>query len=94
MREHKYKYQYQSSLLLLNLVAIVMAHRDGARSNESCYNHDVVHVQIGVPPTTKIFCIRDCMYNLTLHGEVNEIPGMVIDTNVTRLKCSSTYQCT
>ena len=79
--------------VLIVIVPWSLAHRDGARSNESCYDHDVVHRQVGTPPSFKQACILACSYGLTLVGEYDMDIMELIDDNVTELWCGSTYQC-
>ena len=79
--------------VLLVLLPWSLAHRDGARSSESCYDHDVVHTQPGTPPSFKQVCILACSYILTLVGEYDVENMELINSNVAELRCGSTYQC-
>ncbi len=82
------------AVLVVALVACSLAHRDGARNNESCYNHDVIHMMEGVPPSRKIDCTLACAYDLNFLGLYNMTRMVVVDPNPTQtLLCGKVYQC-
>ncbi len=82
------------AVLVLALVTCSLAHRDGARNNESCYDHDVIHMMAGVPPSRKIDCTLACNYDLNFHGWYNKTTRVLLDSDPEQtLICGEVYQC-
>ena len=82
------------AVFLLLLLSGSIAHRDGARNNESCYGHEVDHeFEGGIPVLSKQNCIGACSYNLVLVGEVDNTTLEIVDDNVMTLMCGSVYRC-
>jgi hypothetical protein len=76
-----------------------LCHRDGARAEESCYGHEIVHNSVLDPVTPpKQLCLPPtCPYQLILAGEVNaEDLTQLVNTQVAitfALTCGSVYRC-
>ena len=90
--------EMNSVLFILGLASIIQtlrAHRVGARANESCYGHEILHPS--TPPTRRQNCIGQCFFDFDLIDEVNPndfTQRMHSDVSQTfALTCDSVYRC-
>ena len=72
------------------LLSPSLAHRIGARANESCYEHEIDHSNPENPPASKQDCIGNCNYDLTLEARI--INGTEEEPDE-YLTCGGYYKC-
>ena len=83
------------SIIITIICPLSVAYRDGARM-ESCYDHNVIHFNPDLPPTSKQDCIRFCRYDLTPTGrysQTDEYTFELLESNVTEFECDEIYGC-
>ena len=78
------------SLAIVTLLPCSVAHRIGARASESCYEHEVEHINPENPPSSKQGCVGQCMYNFDLIARLNGTQELPLNGNLT---CGEYYKC-